>query len=577
VTASPAPAPTETWTCDLVVVGSGGPGLAAAVTAACGGLQVIVVERDRLVGGTSAISGGALWIPGTRQAKAGDFSDSPDKARTYLRHLLGNRYDSELVEAFLNKGPEALTFLEDHTELRYSVRALSPDYYPEADGATDNGRALEVGEFDGRKLGPWFARLRPPPPGLMLYGGLMLSRTDVHHFMNFRRSLPSLAHCAKLMLRFWRDRLSHARGTRLVIGNAMVAALLKGCLDHGVRVETEITVDDVLTDGPVVTGVRGQGGDGRGVEIQAKAVVLASGGISRRPGAQADRPGTGSDHLSMAAPGADGAMVQSALALGAREGADLISNFYWAPMSKARHADGREETFPHIVTDRARPGIIAITDKAQRFVNEANSYHRFVNAMRFEHGAGVERFFLIADHAAVRRHGLGLARPEPGDNRKLLASGYLMTTPTLEALARHLDVPAAALAATVARFNAQATLGVDLDFERGASSYNRAMGDPTAAHPNLAPLTKPPFYAVEIFTGDLGSARGLVTNGSAQVLGRDGGAIPGLYAVGSDMNSVTAGEYAGPGVTLGPGLTFGYVAARAVIETLDQAGLKPVD
>jgi glycine/D-amino acid oxidase-like deaminating enzyme len=425
----------------MVVVGSGGPGLAAAVTAACGGLDVIVVERDRLLGGTSAISGGALWIPGTRQAVAGGFDDSPAKVRTYLRRLLGDRYDVELVEAFLKNGPEALAFLEDNAELRYSVRALSPDYYPELDGATDNGRALEVGAFDGRKLGDWFERLRSPPPGLMLYGGLMLSRTDVHHFMNFRRSLPSLFHCAKLMLRFWRDRLRHARGTRLVIGNAMVAALLKACLDRGVRVETEITVDALLHEGQAVTGVGAVQADGRRVEIRAKAVVLASGGVSRRPGVLQDRPGTGEDHLSMAAPGADGAMVQSAMALGARLGREMISNFYWAPMSKARHADGREETFPHIVTDRARPGIIAVNDQAERFVNEANSYHRFVNAMRSERGAGAERFFLIADQTALRRHGLGLARPEPGDNRRLLASGYLITAPTLEALANRLEVP----------------------------------------------------------------------------------------------------------------------------------------
>lgn len=574
MSAPPSPVPVETWTCDVVVVGSGGPGLTAAVTAAVGGLDVIVLEKDRQIGGTSAISGGALWIPGTRQAVAGGFDDNPAKVRTYLRNLLGDRYDVELVEAFLRNGPEALAFLEDNTELKYSVRALSPDYYPELDGATDNGRALEVAEFDGRKLGGWFERLRPPPLGLMLYGGLMLSRTDVHHFMNFRRSLPSLIHCAGLMLRFWRDRLNHARGTRLVIGNAMVAALLKGCLDRGVRVETEIAVDSLLRDGQAVTGVRAVGADRRVFDIRAKAVVLASGGMSRRSGVVEDRPGTGDDHLSMAAPGADGAMIDSALALGARQGRDMISNFYWAPMSKARHADGREEIFPHIVTDRARPGIIAINDQARRFANEANSYHRFVNAMRFEREAGARRFFLIADQVALRRHGLGLARPEPGDNRKLLDSGYLISARTLEVLARRLDVPAAALSDTVETFNRQAALGIDPDFQRGQSSYNRAMGDPKAPHPNLAPLTTPPFYAVEIFTGDLGSARGLATNGSAQVLGEGCSVIPGLYAVGSDMNSVTAGEYAGPGVTLGPGLTFGYVAGRAVLGQLARPDLR---
>lgn len=499
-------------------------------------------------------------------ARAGGFDDSPDKVRAYLRALLGDHYDHALIEAFLSRGPEALAFLEDHTELRYAVRALSPDYYPDLPGATDNGRALEVGEFDGRRLRSWFERLRAPPPGMMLYGGLMLSRIDVHHFMNFRRAPASFMHCARLMLRFWRDRLSHGRGTRLVIGNAMVAALLKGCLDRGVRIRTGATAMDLLVEDGWVAGVRARGPDGEPLRVRAGAVVLDTGGISRRPEVLADRPDTGGDHLSMAAPGADGAMLRAAVAIGAREGADMISNFYWAPMSRARHADGREETFPHIVTDRARPGVIAVNDQGQRFANEANSYHRFVTAMRAERERGRRRFFLITDTPGLKRNGLGLARPAPGDNRKLAASGYLISAPTLAALAGRLDLSPAALETTVERFNRQAEAREDPDFQRGASSYNRAMGDPRMPHPNLAPLRRGAFHAVEIFTGDLGSARGLVTNASAQVLDERGAPIPGLYAIGSDMNSITAGEYAGPGVTLGPGLTFGYVAARTIAE-----------
>jgi hypothetical protein len=563
---------------DLVVLGSGGAALAAAVTAANEGLKVVVLERAELMGGTSAISGGALWIPGTRQAIAGGFKDSPDDARRYLRTILGKVYDSDLVDAFLTQGPQALAYLEDNTELKYTVRDLSPDYYPEIEGATDSGRALEVAEYDGRRLGDDFQRLRPMPPGMTLFGSLMLSRIDVRHFLNMRRSPASLLHCAKLVLRFGMDRLSYHRGTRLVIGNAMIAALLRSCIDKGVTFQLGAEVSSLVmgSDGSI-QGVTATLGTGDRVRIKARGgVVLATGGLSRSAKVLQDRPETGEDHLSMAAPMADGTMISMAQGIGARIGGGLLANFYWAPMSKAVHADGRIEVFPHIVTDRARPGIIAVGDDGQRFTNEANSYHRFVEAMQARRQEGVSRFYLIADHAALHAYGLGLARPFPGRNRRLTTSGYLTVAPTLKALAQKLAINPAPLEATIAAFNISAAKGVDPAFHRGETSHNRAMGDAQAAHPNLAPLIKPPFYAIRLYTGDLGSAKGLATNGEAQVLRTDGSVIPGLYAAGSDMNSVMAGSYPGPGITLGPGLTFGYVAAIAALRRIRSEPHAPV-
>jgi glycine/D-amino acid oxidase-like deaminating enzyme len=554
--------------CDLVILGSGGAALAAAVTAAHAGLKVTVCERASLVGGTSAISGGALWIPGTRQAIAGGFKDSAEDVRTYLREVLGESYREDIIETFLRHGPEALAFLEDHTELKYSVRDLSPDYYPELPGATDCGRALEVSEFDGSKLGAYFERLRPPPPCMMGFGGMMVNRLDIYHYLNMRRSLRSVSHLARLTARFAVDRLRYSRGTRLVIGNAMIAAMLKAAVDRGVEFRFGIATTSFLrdTDGSVV-GIVARYTNASTIQIRARAVILGTGGLSRHSNALQDRPATRSDHISMAAPHADGSMISlAATQLKARVGGYLRENFYWAPMSEMKARNGETVVFPHIVTDRAKPGIIAINDRGERFVNEANSYHRFVQAMMAEQQRGVERFFLIADRKALNCYGLGLVRARPGLHRKFMKAGYLIKAKSIPALAARLEINSVSLEKAIREFNRDAAAGTDRKFHRGDSSYNRAMGDMSAKHPTLAPLESAPFYAVRIVTGDLGSARGLVTDAKARVLNTNGDVIPGLYAVGTDMNSPMGGTYPGPGIVLGTGLTFGYIAARSIID-----------
>jgi succinate dehydrogenase/fumarate reductase flavoprotein subunit len=564
------PNPTA-WQTDVVVLGSGGAALCAAVTAAHADLKVIVLERDTVLGGTSAISGGALWIPGTRQAVSGGFKDSPENARVYLQHVLGDSYRADLIEEFLKRGPEALAFLEDHTDLRYSVRKLSPDYYPELPGATDCGRALEVGEFDGKRLGNYFELLRSPPRGMMGFGGMMVNRMDIYHFLNMRRSLKSFLHLARLAMRFWVDRMQYSRGTRLVIGNAMIAALLRAALDKGIAFHLGVETQRFRTsaDGGV-TGVVVRLANGTVVQIQARGgVVLATGGLSRQGDVLKQRPDTREDHLSMAAPKADGTMIYLAeQQLGAQVGGSLQSNFYWAPMSEMKERNGTREVFPHIVTDRAKPGIVAVTEKGLRFVNEANSYHRFVEAMRAEQRRGVSRFYLIADQKALKAYGLGLVRPSPGRHGKFLANGYLVKASSIASLAERLEIDASALQTAIEEFNRDAAAGVGRRFQKGATSYNRAMGDATAKNACLAPLNTPPFYAVRIVTGDLGSARGLMTDTSARVLRTDGSIIPDLYAVGTDMNSVMGGTYPGPGIVLGSGMTFAFVAARTIVERL---------
>jgi succinate dehydrogenase/fumarate reductase flavoprotein subunit len=348
----------------------------------------------------------------------------------------------------------------------------------------------------------------------------------------------------------------------------MIAALLKAALDDGVQFHLDAETLSFSFDTGGVRGVVARLVDGIVVNIQARGgVILATGGLSRHPDVIKHRPDTRGDHLSMAAPKADGTMISMAeRQLGAQVGGKLQSNFYWAPMSEMKEKSGTCEVFPHIVTDRAKPGIIAVTEKGLRFVNEANSYHRFVEAMRAQQRGGVSRFYLIADRKALGAYGLGLVRPGPGLHGKFLDNGYLVKAASVASLAGRLDIDSSALEATIEEFNRDAAAGVDRRFQKGASSFNRAGGDATAKNACLAPLDTPPFYAVRIVTGDLGSAMGLMTDGNARVQKSDGTVIPGLYAVGTDMNSAMGGAYPGPGIVLGTGLTFGYVAARAIIE-----------
>lgn len=300
--------------------------------------------------------------------------------------------------------------------------------------------------------------------------------------------------------------------------------------------------------------------EGQKQALEARCgVVLAAGGFAAGKLAERYRPQT-REHYTMSPAANDGAALRLAAALNAREGADLPSNFFWAPVSVLHHADGTQERFPHLVTDRAKPGVIAVNQRAMRFVNESNSYHHFASAMQSR--AENAPCFLICDALAMKRYGLGLARPAPVNNDALVKAGYLHKADTLSELAQRLGLDPQTLGETVARYNRDAAQGQDAEFAKGGNSYNRAMGDP-GHRPNAcnAPLTRAPFYAVTLYTGDLGTSRGLVTTADAQVINQQGEPIKGLYAVGNDMNSMMAGTYPGPGITLGPALTFGYLSA----------------
>ncbi|MCW1838855.1 FAD-dependent oxidoreductase [Prosthecomicrobium hirschii] len=547
---------------DAVVVGSGAAGLAAALTASIGGLSVLVVEKADTIGGSTAISGGAVWVPGHSHLGEVGLTESRAAVIDYLRAHLGNRLRIDMIEAFLDRGPEMIDFLERHTALRLAPRAVSPDYKPDLPGAAAGGRTLDPVVYDGRELGRDFARLRAPLKEFLVFGGMMVNRKDIDTLLSATRSAGAFLGSAALVLRFARDRLSQKRGTRLLMGNALAARLFKSALDRAIPIRERHAARDLIVENGRVVGLVVEGPSGPRRIGARRGVVLAAGGF---PGSAAMRQALlphADRHYSMAPAGNGGDGIRLAQGVGGRIGTDNVGNAFWAPVSVMREADGTETRFPHLILDRAKPGLVAVDGTGRRFVNEANSYHDFVEAMHLaQETRPAIPAWLVCDAAFVRRYGLGLVRPGLRPLGRFLKSGYLVKGETVEALARAMAVDPAALADTVARMNRYAETGTDPDFGKGSTAYNRYLGD--AGHrpnPCLGPIRTAPFYAVRVWPGDIGTAAGLETDPHARVLGADRQPIPGLWACGNDMNSIMAGTYPSAGITLGPALTFGYIA-----------------
>ena len=548
---------------DVIVAGAGAAGLTAACVAAAEGLAMLLLEKSPLVGGTAAVSGGMVWIPANPKMGAAGIADSVDDARRYLERCAPPARDPAAREAFLARGPEAIEYLEARTSLRLRPVLNYPDYYPELPGATLGGRVLEPVEFDAGLLGRHFALMRWPLREFMLFDGMMVARADLPHFRAVLSSPRSAARVARLVAQYAWQRLSAARGTTLVLGNALVGRLLKSALELKVSLRLNARVARVVMRDGRAAGVEIES-NGRRQTLGARAgVVLAGGGFSHDPELRARLlPAAVSERSPVcAADSGDG--IRAGLAAGGTMGESNSHNAYWSPVSYFRRADGSEGVFPHTVADRGKPGIIAVTRDGARFTSEAVSYHEFVLAM-FRAGEAANPAFLLCDRRSLWQYGLGAVRPFTLSLAPHLASGYLVRAETIEGLAARLAIVPVGLVRTVARYNEDARRGVDSAFGLGGDPYQRFLGDArNAPNPCMRPIEAAPFFALRLYPSDLGTSAGLLTDGEARVLGADGRPVPGLYACGNDMNSIMDGAYPGPGITLGPALVFGYLAARA--------------
>lgn len=558
---------------DVVVVGAGGAGMSAALFAAIDGAKVLLVESTDTVGGTTAWSAGTTWIPGTHHAATVNPQDTVANAARYLTNAIGDRTPEALRQAFLDHGAAAVKCVEENSDLQYRPYPKHPDYISDLEGSTLNGRALEPLPFDGRLLGDLFKLVRPPIPEFTVLGGMMVDRTDINHLLARTQKFASFVYTAKILLRHGSDRLRYPRGTRLVMGNALVARLLYSLSKRpNVSLLLDTTVESLgRTERGVESVALAQNGLRRRVKVKG-GVVLASGGFNRHPALRKTMlPGTRIEWCP-AAPGHTGTAHDLARGVGAHYGTGGLSHSFWAPVSLRKRADGSTGVFPHFAMDRAKPGMLTVNQAGKRFVNESTSYHLFGLAMQEAHTTSPAiPAYLICDAQALFKYGIGMVRPgaKAGDasTAEFLADGYLTMGNTLEALAQKLGIDAAGLQRSVQQMADYAVTGVDPDFHRGVTAYQRNIGDATwtGKNPNLGALAQAPYFAVKLYPGDIGASTGLVTDTAARVLGETNEPIPGLYAVGNDMHSIMGGVYTAPGITIGPGLVFAYIASRHAV------------
>ncbi|MFJ4457181.1 FAD-binding protein [Pseudomonas sp. NPDC089392] len=552
---------------DVIVVGSGAGAMTSAVFLADQGFSVLVLEKSDKFGGTSAISGGGIWIPNNHYFARQGGNDSIEQARRYLDAAAGDQVDPARLQAYLDNAPKMIEALTRCSRVRYAVAAKYPDYYPHLPGALPGGRTLDPELFDSSLLGAELDNLRKPSPSTLLMGRIAWTARDAHKAM--ARGFGWRLLILRLMLRYkldfkWRRKSRFDR--RAALGSSLVCSLRRSLMDRNIPLWLNSDFRELIVAHGRVSGVR-ICRDGRDIDLQARhGVILASGGFEQNQALREQYlPKPTRMAWSATPPGNNtGAALQAGLAQGAATA--LMDWAWWAPTIAVPGEDKPRGIF----AERAFPGAIVVNGQGQRFVNEAAPYLEFVDAMHRDNARSGGRSvpaWVIFDANFRFNYAMGPLMPAqvmPDSRlRKEWHETLYWKADTLEALAGKIGIDAQGLASTVDKVNDYARSGVDLDFGRGGNVFDRYYGDCNIKpNPCLAPLRKGPYYAMRLDAGDIGTKGGLLTNAQAQVLREDGSAIAGLYAIGNCSASVMGTSYPGAGGTLGPAMTFAYVAAN---------------
>ena len=551
-----------TWdtTVDFVIAGSGGGGMVAALAADDAGASALVLEKQALIGGSTCMSGGIMWIPDNPLMRAEGIPDSYDDARAHFETVVGDVgpcSSKERRHAFLTAGPEMTTFLQ-RLGLRLVTCPGYSDYYSHLPGGHDVGRGIEPEPWDGRALGPWLDKLQP---GLAQSLGMAVMTNEARFLSHYNRSVRAFVTSARVVLRTAAARAR--RRALLTNGASLIGQLLEIAVDRGIPVWTEAPLEDLVVEDGRVVGVRTVR-DGEPVHVRAtKGVLISAGGFAHNRQMRlqhgGDQPNEGK--WSMSNPGDTGEAIATAMDLGAAT--DLMDEAWWMPSPKT----GR---FGQSTLDQARqrPRTIYVDADGRRFVNESNSYMEVGKAMyeRDKTSRAVPCWLIFDDRYRKRYAHL---RSRPGHfPKQLLESGRLKKADTLAELAATCGIDPDGLAETIEYFNEHARNGVDPEYGRGESAYNRSLGDPhRKVHPCLGPIEEAPYYACEVLPGDIGTCGGLLTDEHARVLDQQGAPIAGLYATGNSTATVMGRHYLGPGASIANTMVFGYLAARHAAST----------
>jgi len=547
---------------DVLVVGSGAGGLLSALVAAENGASALVVEKEPLWGGTSATSGAGIWIPASDQAREAGFDDKAEDAFTYVRALSADNVPDANIRAFVENAADMLRWMGEHTPLTYCAFPY-PDYHAENPGGSPTGYRTHMPlPLDGRELGRDVETLRFASPAASLFGYLNW-HFDETYILLFRQK-GWWWHLAKSLARYWFDwpfRFKSRKDRRLTLGNALIGGLRLALNKHDVPIWLESPLAELIEeDGRIAGAIVHR--KGKPVRVAArKGVILAAGGFDKNQQMRdANAPLYGNALYSGGITGNTGDSIRAGEAVGAET--MNMQSAWAAPVWYVPGEDrGRLSTI-----ERALPGCIMVNQKGERYLNEAASYHIVGQQMarrHSEHGDASPTWFVF-DHTFRHKYPAGPLLPlVPDWAQNGMVKTILKKGRTIAELAKDMGVDPGSLMSTVERFNEHAAKGEDPDFRRGEAAYDKMYGDPSVSpNPCLKPIEKGPFYAMPIYPGDIGTNGGLKTDERARVVGKDNAPIGGLYAVGNNAASAMGESYPGAGVTIGPALTFGYLAVR---------------
>ena len=553
---------------DVLVIGSGGGGMTAALAAHVSGLDSLVVEKGSHFGGSTALSGGGIWVPGAPAQKREGYAPDPDGVKEYLRQITDGLVSDERISAYVEAAPEMMAFLENSSSwCEFVWKPGYADYYPELPGASERGSTINVPPIDLRALGDEEKNLLKPLA--LAPKGIWLGPKDLRLFYQVRQNWHGKAVLVKLL---WRKFRAHVFGDRIAaIGQSLAARLRLALKERDIPLWLDTPMTELITDvdGAVVGAVVER--DGRPQRIGARrGVILATGGFDHDMAWRREYLPVVAKDWSFGNSLAVGDGIRAGEKVGGST--DLLDEAWWFPA--ICWPDGRLQ---FMLNERMMPSQFVVNGAGQRFINEAAPYMDFAHAMIAGQRSGVDHIpcWLITDQRSFHRYVVAghlpipkvpgapvpTGRTVPAD---WLESGVVRSAPTLDELAVKIGVPAAEFRRTAERFNELARKGHDDDFNRGDSAYDNYYGDPTLPNPNLYPLTTPPYLAFQIILGDLGTSGGLRTDEHARVLRSDDTVIEGLYAVGNTSAAVMGRSYAGAGATIGPAMTFGYIAARHI-------------